>query len=359
MTVRLKVSLAIGAVVALAAPTVAQAAVKQVYMGTPPKYAKEFNQKYGTDVDAFLPHTITVNVGQKVKFIPVSFHTVDFPAKGQKPLGLIVPNGQKVSGLKDAAGNDFWFNGQDQVGFNPALLASTYGKTSTFNGKKRVETGLPLANKPKPAVVKFTKVGTFTYYCDVHPGMKGVVHVVAKKAKAPTVKQDAKAVAKTIKTDLGFAKKIGRTTVPAGQVDVGYAAPNGVELLGFLPGNLTVKAGTTLTFTMTKGSVEDHTATFGPGNPESDPNSYLGQIAASIQSPVFDPRAVYPSDPPGSPVAISPQLHGNGFWNSGVLDTSSATPLASKNVVRFDTPGTYDYYCMIHPFMHGVITVTG
>ena len=28
--------------------------------------------------------------------------------------------------------------------------------------------------------VKFTKSGTFTYYCDIHPGMKGTVKVLAK-----------------------------------------------------------------------------------------------------------------------------------------------------------------------------------
>src|SRR5207248_10984474 len=134
----------------------------------------------------------------------------------------------------------------------------------------------------------------------------------------------------------------------------------GVEYFGFLPGNLAVQRGTTITFGMSKGSLEDHTATFGPGNPEADPASYLGQIAASFNGPgPFDPRAVYPSDPPGTPASFTASSHGNGFWGSGVLDTSSATPLPPSNTVRFDQDGTYNYYCMIHPFMHGTVTVSG
>ena len=74
---------------------------------------------------------------------------------------------------------------------------------------------------------------------------------------------------------------------------------------------------------MHPASYDVHTATTGPGNPESEPNSYLGQIAASFNSPVFDPRAVYPSEPPGPAGTLTPALHGNGFWNTGVMDTAS------------------------------------
>jgi plastocyanin len=66
---------------------------------------------------------------------------------------------------------------------------------------------------------------------------------------------------------------------------------------------------------------------------------------------------VYPSDPPGTLAALSPTLHGNGFWNSGVLDTAKATPLPTSNAVTFTTPGTYNFYCLIHPFMHGTVVV--
>ena len=82
-------------------------------------------------------------------------------------------------------------------------------------------------------------------------------------------------------------------------------------------------------------------------------------IAASFQGAAFDPRGVYPSEAPGSIGALTPTFHGNGFWNSGVMDTSSATAaLPKSNAVTFSAPGTYTFYCMIHPFMKGTVTVT-
>src|SRR5690606_17379959 len=112
-----------------------------------------------------------------------------------------------------------------------------------------------------------------------------------------------------------------------------------------------VTPGTTLTFRMSPGTYDLHTATAGPGDPANEPQSYLGQLAASFQSPVFDPRSVYGSEPPGTVASITPTLHGNGFWSSGVMDPVRASPPPRSSRVRFDTPGTYTFFCLIHPFM--------
>ena len=50
------------------------------------------------------------------------------------------------------------------------------------------------------------------------------------------------------------------------------------------PGAVTIPTGTTLNFRMHPARIDVHTATTGPGNPETEPNSYLGQIAASFNS---------------------------------------------------------------------------
>ena len=104
---------------------------------------------------------------------------------------------------------------------------------------------------------------------------------------------------------------------------------------------------------MSAGSLEEHTATAGPGNPESEPMSYLGALTASLQGPPpFDPRAIYPSEPSGSAAAsLTPTFHGNGFWNSGFLDAVPATPPPASNAVTFTTPGTYQFVCLIHTFI--------
>jgi plastocyanin len=343
-------------VVVLALPGVAQARTKSVNMGIPPKSGKAF-QKLGVDVNDFFPHGITINKGDKIRFLPVGFHSFDLPARGGDALPLISPNGQKVSGVNDAANQPFWFNGQDQVGFTPALAQGTFGKRLSYNGSKRVASGLPLGEDLKPVTVTFKKAGAFTYFCNIHAGMKGTVRVKPKGSKVPSAKADRRAVARQVARSVKASKELPKATPPANTVDVGVAGKHGEEFFGFVPNQMTVPTGTTLSFRMSPGSFDVHTATTGPGNPETEPNSYLGQIAASFNTPVFDPRAVYPSEQPPAVGTLTKVLHGNGFWNSAVMDTAAGTPLPASNSVRFGAPGTYDFYCMIHPFMKATVTV--
>jgi plastocyanin len=46
---------------------------------------------------------------------------------------------------------------------------------------------------------------------------------------------------------------------------------------------------------------------------------------------------------------------GSDFWSSGVLYSDAYV----KYTLRFSTPGTYRYACLIHPPMVGTVTVTG
>ena len=340
----------------LAFPAAGLAKTKTVVVGTG-KAAKAF-QKLGADVNGFFPSGISIHKGDSVRFVLGGFHNVDLPKRGGGTAALITPTGTTVSGSNDELGQPFWFNGQPNLSFNPALFSGGFGKKLTYNGRKSLNSGLPLAAKVKPMTVKFAKTGKYTYYCDIHSGMKGTVTVKRATRSIPTAKQDAATVKAEIKRDVKIAKALPRTKTPSGTVDVGAAGPHGVEYFGMVPGTIDVNSGDKVTFRMSKGSFEVHSATFGPGNPETQPDSYLGKLAAGINPPTFDPRAVYPSDPPGSSTAVLTALtHGNGFWNSGIMDNASKTPLAGSNAVQFGAPGTYDYYCLIHPFMHGRVVV--
>ena len=357
MSHRIKAAIAVGVAV-LAVPAAASAATKTVDMGTPISSQKAF-QKAFADANDFFPHGATIHVGDSIKFVPTGFHTVDFPAKGGKPLGLIAPAGI-TSGVVDAVGAPFWFNGQPQLGFTPALgPPGLFGKKATYTGAKRIESGLPLSEKPKPFTVKFSKAGTFTYYCNIHSGMKGTVKVVSKSHSVPSAKADAKTLKTQVASALSTAKALTKTTVAAGNVSVGASGPRGVESYAMYPATQTVPVGTTIKFSMSAKSFEDHTGTFGPGNPETEPTSYLGDLAKHFaEDAVFPSQAVYPSDPPpAGPAPLTPTFHGNGFWNSGILDNSSATPLPPSNSVTFAAPGTYNFYCLVHPFMHGTVVV--
>jgi plastocyanin len=286
----IRTAAALTAAVAFALPAGAQAKTKQMYAGPPLATAKKLGET--ATANAFFPSKLTVNVGDSVSFVPAGFHTVNLPKRGDAAESLIVPAGEKVAGAADAAGTPFWFNGQASLSLNPVFASSAYGKKFTYTGAKQVESGLPAGEKAKPMTVKFTKAGTYKVYCDLHPGMAATVTVAKKGAKIPTAKQDAAAISKQAAAAVKAAKDLASTNPGANTVDVGVAAKGGVEYFGMAPSNLTVAAGTTVKFQMTKGSYEAHTVTFGPGKID-DPSSYIGGIAASFESPSIDPKGTY------------------------------------------------------------------
>jgi plastocyanin len=365
------------AAVCLVFPLAAQAKVKKVYMGLPTKDQKRFlAPAHEADAIDFFPHTVTIHVGDSVKFLPTAFHNVDIPAKGKPPLTLLV-TGSVISGSNDAAGNPFWFNGKlPNVAFNSAIIPPNvhvdYSPTKkpgkktvkrTYTGAKAVLSDIPFNAGPPSLQVKFKKAGKITYFCDLHVGMKGVVRVLPKRKHIPSAKTDRKRLKKQIKRDFAVAKTRNKVTVPQNTVFVGSAGKHGVEYFGYLPKVLHVAVGTTVTFRMTPGSYENHTATVAAAqnaDPEKVANSHLGQIAASFFNEAgFRPDGVWPSDPT-QPVVLTKASHGDGFWNSGVLDVLASTPdtlIPDHRAVTFGQAGTYDFYCMVHPQMHGQVVV--
>ena len=332
-------------------PSAAAAHTKTVYAGGPVKWSNQLGMKTGGGVNNYLIQRVTINVGDTVvwngKSLSNGFHTVDIPAAGGSDLPLILPTGKTVSGANDAAGNPFWFNGQPALSFNPALFAPI--GTHTYTGAKRLNSGLPLSPKPHDFKVKFTKPGRYRYFCDVHPGMSGWVIVKAKGKKIPSAKADKATLLAEEAHFLTEAKNVAKTKAPANTVSLGASGPGGLEVFAMFPATLTVSAGTTVTFAMSKASREVHTATFGP-------NGYIMNLANAFgQDPASAPSALYPSDVPH--VTLTPTSHGNGFANTGALDQDASTPLRSSNTIRFTTPGTYHYICLIHPFMHGTVVV--
>lgn len=346
------------AVLALAVPGAAQAVVKTVTVGTPPSAAKTL-EKDAVDVNAFFPSSITVRVGDSVRFVPAGLHTVHFLGRSGKPTTPFIPTGRTIAGINDELGIAFWFNGRPELTANPKIFGpgGKLGKTVVTNGTKEIQSGAPLGNRPKPMVVRFTKAGLFRYVCDVHPGMKGSVRVVARSRPVPSAAADARRVRQQVARAVAVAKTFKNVDAPANTVNVGLGGRGGVSLFAFSPSKLTVPVGTTVTFRMMSGDFETHTATTGPGDPLKEPASYLGKLTASLESPAADQKAVYASDVPPAAAALTPALHGNGFWNSGAMDAIGATPLPKQSQVRFAAPGTYRFVCLIHPFMQATITV--
>jgi plastocyanin len=356
---RMQTGVGAAAVVAgalLAVPAGAAAHTKTVYAGPPPAahalavklLGKKFVTQNSPDVNDFFQHRVTINTGDTVSFVIAGFHTIDLPGTGQGDLPLLTP-GTTVSGINDAAGNPFWFNGKvPNVGINPALFAPSGG--TTYDGTTRIDSGLPLG-PPAPLNVTFSKPGTYKYFCDVHYGMVGEVVVKPSGASVPSDAQDAAALTQQVKSDLKVAKKLATTKVRAGQVSVGVSGPSGVELFNMYPGRLKVKRGTVVKFFMSADTRETHTATFGP-------KKVLKTLEAAFTSPNFPAQGVYPSSPT-QPILLSPTSHGDGFGGVGAMDRDSGTPqVPASGRIKFTKPGVYKFVCLIHSNMHGTIIVT-
>ena len=359
MTVRRSfTSAALAAALALAVPGVAHAATLTVRAGLPPKAGKPFEAAQAA-VNDYFPHRVAIHVGDSLRFVTGEFHTVDLPPKGGALVPLVAPSDQKATGVTDAGSAAFWFDGQPLIQFNPTMLPGIWGHSATYSGSTRVASGLPPLPAAKPLTVRFQKKGRFTFLCDVHPGMKGVVDVLPRRAALPSRRVRKRALAAQVTRALKIAKRLPRPAPSQGVVDVGAPGRNGVERFGMFPATTTVAVGQPVTFRMTRPSFEVHTVTFGPG-PADNPSTYVGALAATFRqiTAPFDPRATYPSEQPGAAAPpLTPALHGNGFWNSGLLDRDSKTPLPDSTSVTFGAPGTYDFFCLTHPQMHGVVTV--
>jgi plastocyanin len=345
------------AAVALALPSAASAATKTVQVGPFGKAQASFQAAAG-DANQFFRKTVTIHKGDKVKWVMNGFHTITFAPQGEEP-GLVIPDpATPIAGVNDAAGNPFWFNGTPTLGFNPLVALKQGGKK--YSSTELLNSGLPLAEGPPPPyTLRFTKKGTFNYFCVVHPGMAAKVRVLGASAKVPSAGKDKKAAKREQKATL---QKVQSLTTGVGTEDLqktiqaGNDKIAGATIFKFFPSNPTFKVGDTVTLQMAPSSTEVHTFTFGPSNGQ---DQYNDQLAANLIGQTIDPRGGYSSEDPKNGVpTVTSTMHGNGFFNSGFLDNAEASPPPSSTKVTFGEAGTYHLLCLIHPFMTSTVTVT-
>jgi plastocyanin len=362
-------ALLLGVAMLLVAPALAPARTKTIEAGPFGRAAQQDFQRALADANAFFRRTVTIRRGDRVRWRMNGFHNIMFPPRGDGPPGLVaVDPARPVANVRDPAGAPFWFNGQPSFEINP-LVAFPQGGGS-YDGRAMRASGLPLEDgPPEPYTLRFTRKGTFNYYCDVHTGMRGKVRVVGRNARVPTKRQDRNAAARELAARLDAAEELTdgenladlQNTVQAGNDD-----RQGTAVFKFFPAETSVRAGDTVTLQMPPRTSEVHTFTFGPSNGE---DLYVDQVANAFIAPIpnpsgpptigLDPRVVYPSENPmAAQPPITAGMHGNGFFNTGILDGDGGTPLPSSVQVRFGAPGTYPYICLIHPFMRATIRVT-
>jgi plastocyanin len=300
---------------------------------------------------AYFPNPLAITVGDAVNFHFRGFHTVTF--LGDQPAPRFEVPGAEAGTLM----------------LNPQAFfpSAPPGTTSvTYDGRGFLNSGAPEepaeeGAAPPPFTVTFTAAGSYSYVCLIHPGM--VARLVVEPTGAAVPETPAQATARgqaqleevlaTMRATTAavrFAQPIsteapGRTTVHSALAGLGQGL--GASTLAFLPDQLTVRRGDIVVWTM-PDPFEIHTVTFPSG---AEPPSFIEPQAGPGGPDAGPPMLVIPAqvvNPAGGDTYT-----GTGYVNSGILGNGASFAL------RFDAPaGSYEWLCVVHPFMRGTVAVT-
>jgi plastocyanin len=335
----------------LLAPAAAQASVKPVSIGPPPKGMLPGYKGPGYDASAY-PSRIVIAAGDSLEVsVTGAPGDLTYLAKGAKLPSYAAPAGANVEGAKDAAGADMWFDGQPKIGLNPAIGGPTGRK---IDGSRTVTSGVLGLGPSRTWKVTFPKRGTYRLVSAFHHGVSLTVVVRKRGAHVPSAKQDRKAVARQLRAASKLAKRLAASKGPQGAVIRAGSDDKGVATIGFFPATKTIKAGQKVTFEMSRHSIEFHNVAFGPSDYIADQiKTFFGDDGT------LNPFVTYRSEAPGSGIVVDGATHGNGFAATGIIDADPASAFPSKETVTFAKRGTYTYFCVVHgPDMQGTITVS-
>jgi plastocyanin len=275
---------------------------------------------HALQAQAFLPTQITINVGDTIKWTTGAefVHTVTFLSGGAAP-PVAAPEGNTV--------------------IQPAATAFPSGGP-TYDGTGFVNSGL-LEGKGKSFSLSFTKPGTYSYVCLLHPGMAGSVVVQPSGSAYPMAQAQVDAQANAELYDkLGRANqelqsaKLTSNANANGTTSytvVNGAGGNQASVLRFLPVDLTIKAGDSVTW-LGDDPHEVHTVTF------YDPAGKVPDFIVPQPQPGGPPKLVIPHAAPEG----DKEVDSHELYNSGILGPEQSYTFT------FPKPGVYTYVCVIH-----------
>jgi plastocyanin len=228
----------------------------------------------------------------------------------------------------------------DGLSLQNPLVAFAQGG-STYDGSHYANSGI-LGSRANTYSLTFSTPGVFPYLSLIQRGMEGTVVVLPAGSRPPksmaeyrTLGEQEWAVIRA--RGEGLAQSAPTVAEPAPGNATNYYISSGfggneASVMRFLPQELTVKVGDTVTWVQSDPQ-EIHTVTFPT---EDSPISLTVTETPPLGPPIilYDPLAIQPQ---GGPVH-----RGVGYYNSGIMQ-----PFA-RYTLTFLQPGAYSYICIPH-----------
>lgn len=213
--------------------------------------------------------------------------------------------------------------------------------------------------------------GDYSFFCTLHRGgMTGTLSVVGadEEADAPEDVESAGADAlDAMEAELApVAEAMQQGLLPPfiteaapGSVIAGGSTETSAGIVSeFGPETIDIAAGDTVTWTV----LGPHTVSFGASEAQRAAIARAPDGSVHVNPESFGPaggEGQPPPDesaPPGPPIDFGGATYdGTGFLNSGII--LSFPPQLYSYSATFSTPGSYEYFCLVHPDMTGTVNV--
>jgi len=296
---------------------------------------------------AFLPNEIWIYQGDSITWTSKTdeIHTVSFL--------------KQASGGAPAAGTTRPGTGAGCTGGSQGGGSVGTANPSSFNGSSCVNSNIFVDGQSY--TVTFPTAGNYKFVCLIHRDMTGAVHVLPLAATLPYNQFDYDKIAADEThaliddTDSAAAQSGNPGTgtnqvVTPGELVATGGGKSYLSIMRFLPSKIVVQAGDTVEWTDVDPA-SPHTVTFSPAGTEG---TALQPGAGALIGVTPDNDGSRHGTLPNSAGTAVACGAGTSCFNSGVYgpaaqDQVAQTPLGVTRIrVTFTTPGTYDYYCILH-----------
>ena len=325
--------------------------------GAPPKCAEGLQRvNCVADVNAFFPGVTTIHVGDSVRFAPAVSDTFDFPARGGEPLPLFCADGSEGLGLADAAAARSGSTDRP-AGVQPgARTARPVRQERQYNGSN--------AGRERAAARRTTPAGDDPF---TKPGPSRTLRRASRHeghwssssrraARCPSAGTPARWRAPVHAAPRRVAAGAREPSAASGTVTSGIRRRRGRGVLRLPPGDLTVSD-------RHDAECSDEHAARSTSTPRPRARATRRRSrtrsSASWRHRSRRRSSIRPRVPERPADADAPSRRRRTATGSGTRAcwTRRQRRRCRRRAVTFTAPGKYEFYCLIHPFMHGTVVV--